>query len=176
MVALFGSRWSRYLALRAADGHRRSGVRLALPRGQPLARAGAAPKNSTKVSRYCDRRQEKWLSFLNAVTWFVARRDTGDGVGVAGLHQSGENEPEVIGMWVVPAERGHGIGAQLTLAAVRQAEHQGARSVKLWVTDGNDTARRMYQRLGFHFTGESAQLPHDSATGERKMSMSLGQD
>ena len=124
-------------------------------------------------SRY-DR--EKWLSFLNAVTWFVARRDTGDSAGVAGLHQPGESEPQVIGMWVVPAERGHGIGAQLTLAAVQQAEHQGARSVELWVTDGNDTARRMYQRLGFHLTGESAQLPHDSATGERKMRMSLGQD
>ena len=124
-------------------------------------------------SRY-DRK--KWLSFLTAVTWFVARSDNGDPVGIVGLHQSNDGAPEVIGMWVVPAERGRGIGAQLTLAAVRQAEHQGARSVELWVTDGNDTARRMYQGLGFHFTGESALLPHDSATGERKMSMNLSPD
>lgn len=119
--------------------------------------------------------RETWLSFLTGVAWFVARSDNGDSLGVAGLHQSDDSAPEVIGMWVVPGERGHGIGAQLTLAAVRQAEHQGARSVELWVTDGNDTASRMYQRLGFHFTGESAPLPHDSATGERKMSMSLGE-
>ena len=64
----------------------------------------------------------------------------------------------------------------MTLTAVQHAEHQRARSVELWVTDGNDTASRMYQRLGFHFTGETALLPHDSATGERKMRMSLGQD
>jgi ribosomal protein S18 acetylase RimI-like enzyme len=116
---------------------------------------------------------DKWLSFLNAVAWFVARRDNRDIVGLAGLHQSGDTDPEVISMWVVAAERRHGIGARLTMAAVRQAENQGARTVGLWVTDGNTAASRMYQRLGFVFTEEWAALPHDGATGERRMIMEI---
>jgi len=50
---------------------------------------------------------------------------------------------------------------------------QGATSVGLWVTDGNDTARTMYQRVGFEFTGEWAPLPHDAATGEHRMRIVL---
>jgi ribosomal protein S18 acetylase RimI-like enzyme len=54
------------------------------------------------------------------------------------------------------------------------ATSQGAPNIGLWVTDGNDTARIMYQRLGFKFTGEWAPLPHDAATGEHRMRIVLG--
>jgi ribosomal protein S18 acetylase RimI-like enzyme len=57
----------------------------------------------------------------------------------------------------------------LTRAIVDLAAGQGAPVVGLWVTDDNDTARAMYQRLGFEFTGEWAPLPHDAATGEHRM-------
>ena len=61
----------------------------------------------------------------------------------------------------------------MTRAIVDLAISQGAPSVELWVTDGNDTARAMYQRLGFEFTGEWAPLPHDAATGEHQMRIVL---
>jgi ribosomal protein S18 acetylase RimI-like enzyme len=63
----------------------------------------------------------------------------------------------------------------LTRAVVDLATRQGAPSVGLWVTDGNNNARTMYQRLGFEFTGEWAPLPHDAATGEHGMRIVLGQ-
>jgi hypothetical protein len=50
---------------------------------------------------------------------------------------------------------------------------QGAPTVGLWVTHGSDTARTMYQRLGFEFLGEWAPLPHDAATGEDRMRIEL---
>jgi ribosomal protein S18 acetylase RimI-like enzyme len=128
-----------------------------------------------KLSDECRYGRDKWSSFVSTVAWFVARLDNGDVAGVAGLLEQHESEPEVISMWVVPAERGHGTGARLTLAAVHQAESHGARSVGLWVTDGNTAACRMYQRLGFQFTGEWAPLPHDAAAGERRMRIELGQ-
>jgi ribosomal protein S18 acetylase RimI-like enzyme len=62
----------------------------------------------------------------------------------------------------------------LTRAIVDLAAGQGAPVVGLWVTDDNDTARAMYQRLGFEFTGEWAPLPHEVATGEHRMRIVLG--
>jgi ribosomal protein S18 acetylase RimI-like enzyme len=91
---------------------------------------------------------------------------------MAGLLQQNPG-PELIGMWVARHERGQGVGAMLTRAVVDLATSQGAPSVGLWVTDGNDTARAMYQRLGFEFTSEWA-LPHDAATGEHQMRIVLG--
>ena len=116
---------------------------------------------------------EQWTSFLEAVDWFVARRDNVPAIGIAGLLQQ-DAGPQLIGMWVAPHERGHGIGALLTGAVVDLAISQGAPSVGLWVTDGNDPARTLYQRLGFEFTGEWAPLPHDAATGEHRMRIVLG--
>ena len=116
--------------------------------------------------------REQWTSFLGAVAWFVARRVNAP-IGMAGLLQQ-DPGPELIGMWVAPHERGQGVGAMLTRAVVDLATSQGATSVGLWVTDGNDTARAMYQRLGFEFTGEWAPLPHDAPTGEHQMRIVLG--
>jgi len=118
--------------------------------------------------------REQWTSFLGAVAWFVARRGNGPPIGMAGLLQQ-DPGPELIGMWVAPHERGQGVGAMLTRAVVDLATRQGAPSVGLWVTDGNNNARTMYQRLGFEFTGEWAPLPHDAATGEHGMRIVLGQ-
>jgi GNAT superfamily N-acetyltransferase len=59
---------------------------------------------------------------------------------MAGLLQQNPG-PELIGMWVARHERGQGVGAMLTRAVVDLATSQGAPSVGLWVTDGNDTAR-----------------------------------
>ena len=92
---------------------------------------------------------------------------------MAGLAQQ-EAGAQLIGMWVTPAERGRGIGALLVRAALDVAADQDAPSVGLWVTEGNDAARAMYQRLGFEFTGEWGPLPHDAATGEHRMKISLG--
>ena len=107
------------------------------------------------------------------MAWFVARRDDGPAIGMAGLLQK-DAEPHLISMWVAPHERGQGIGPLLTRAVVDLASSQGAPSVGLWATDGNDTARTMYQRLGFEFTGEWAPLPHDAASGEHLMRIVLG--
>ena len=66
-------------------------------------------------------------------------------------------EPEwlVYSMWVAPQARGRGVAADL-IAAVREAAVEaGAEAIGLHVFEGNDRARRVYERLGFVFTGES---------------------
>ena len=82
--------------------------------------------------------REQWTSFLGTVAWFVARRGNGPPIGLAGLLLQ-DPGPELIGMCVAPHEPS-GIGAMLTRAVVDLVTSQSATSVRLWVTDGNDTA------------------------------------
>jgi ribosomal protein S18 acetylase RimI-like enzyme len=43
----------------------------------------------------------------------------------------------------------------------------------LWVTEGNEPARRLYQRVGFDTTGERGPFPHSAAAGMERMRILL---
>lgn len=85
--------------------------------------------------------------------------------GELGTGQGGATV-ELVSMWVSPAARGRGVGAHLVAAVVDWAARTGAARVHLWVTDGNDPARRLYERCGFVPTGERAPLPSDPSLSE----------
>jgi GNAT superfamily N-acetyltransferase len=87
--------------------------------------------------------EAQWRQFLRAATWYVARRD-GRVVGLAaGLpRQETPDEPELIGMWVRRDQRGRGIGALLAEELIAWARDRGATTMTLWVTEGNEPARR----------------------------------
>jgi ribosomal protein S18 acetylase RimI-like enzyme len=70
-------------------------------------------------------------------------------VGIAGVFHEGSYY-QVISMWTDPRERGRGVGRALLDAAVVFA---GEAEVRLSVTDGNEAARRQYERYGFVATG-----------------------
>jgi hypothetical protein len=53
---------------------------------------------------------------------------------------------------VTPHHRGRGIGAALILTAIAGLQHVGITKVALEVTAVNDTAVRLYRRLGFRTT------------------------
>ena len=53
---------------------------------------------------------------------------------------------------VTPHHRGRGVGAALILTAVAGLQHVGATRVALEVTAVNETAVRLYRRLGFRTT------------------------
>jgi ribosomal protein S18 acetylase RimI-like enzyme len=52
-------------------------------------------------------------------------------------------------LWVSPGCRYSGIGHSMVCTAVKCLREQGVRTIFLWVLDGNDTAVRLYRRLGF---------------------------
>lgn len=112
---------------------------------------------------------EEWTRFLRAGAWFVAREDTGALGVAAGFPSSDGPDAELIAMWVAPSARGRGIGTQLTLAVLDWAIWVQAAALNLWVADGNDAARTLYQQFDFVLTGEWAPMPHDAATGEQRM-------
>lgn len=116
----------------------------------------------------------EWRRFLRAATWFVGRRD-GLVLGMAAglLREETPTEPELLGMWVEPGERGRGVGALLVQEVLSWARSVGAGALTLWVTDGNAPARRLYDRVGFRFTGERGSMPHPAAAGTQRMRLEL---
>lgn len=59
----------------------------------------------------------------------------------------------VLGMGLLPAYRGQGIGARLIAAALETARAAGLIRVELTVFAGNSRARRLYERAGFRQEG-----------------------
>ena len=108
------------------------------------------------------------------VATFIAD-DEGDYIGlVTGLWEvEGPGRVMVVSMWVAPRARGRGLGRQLLDAVVGWARERGARQVDLWVTDGNDPARTLYEQAGFVPTGESAPLDTNPSLIGLKLSLPL---
>src|SRR5262245_58969741 len=104
--------------------------------------------------------QPEWIAWI--VGWEGARNalyvaegeDDGAWVGMAvGSRTGEERRAHLYAMWVDPAWRTRGVGAGLVHEVLGWAASWGARSVVLGVTETNDGAARLYERLGFTDTG-----------------------
>jgi GNAT superfamily N-acetyltransferase len=61
--------------------------------------------------------------------------------------------PMLIAMWVEERFRGSGVADALVQDVLEWAKDRGYQQVELGVTEGNDTARKLYLRHGFEPTG-----------------------
>jgi GNAT superfamily N-acetyltransferase len=82
----------------------------------------------------------------------------GTGVGILDRHEVGSRE--IVAIWVEPEFRGRGLAQQLVMTLVGWATDVSAEAIALWVSDGNDVARRVYERCGFTATGQRDTLPN----------------
>jgi ribosomal protein S18 acetylase RimI-like enzyme len=80
---------------------------------------------------------------------------------------------ELVSMWVSPPHRRAGIATELVDAVIGWAREAGATTVELWMTHGNDGARRLYEAAGFRVTGHHRPLPSDSSKDELRMRLVL---
>lgn len=67
---------------------------------------------------------------------------------------------------VIPAERGHGLGAALMVKALQQLQSHGSRQVWLDVNINNPEAASLYKRFGFIHAGRRARYHRPVKTGE----------
>jgi ribosomal protein S18 acetylase RimI-like enzyme len=115
--------------------------------------------------------EAEWRSRVARGPWWLAC-DGERPVGlVAAFPEDGETH--LVAMWVEPGSRGTTAATDLVDTVCRHAAADGARAVRLWVADGNDRARRFYERLGFAPTGERQPLPSAPEIGEELMRRAL---
>ena len=141
---------------------RRSGVGdEELVRSVRIAALTDAPEQfGSTLERELARDAGGWTDFVTRGALFLLERD-GAAVGIAGGLPEDE-DVELVSMWVAPDARGTGGSDALVQAVLGWA---GERDVVLYAIDGNDPARRLYERNGFVATGETWVRNRDGATG-----------
>jgi GNAT superfamily N-acetyltransferase len=117
--------------------------------------------------------EETWRGRLNNEenpTFLAFDGDTP--IGMDGVYtESGDRI--LVAMWVAPDARRGGVGAALTEAVCEWAKKIGAPRVFLGVAEGNDSAQRLYERLGFTMTGRSQPLHSDPSRRTLEMARDL---
>jgi ribosomal protein S18 acetylase RimI-like enzyme len=116
-----------------------------------------------------------WRARLESVTYWQARIQA-EPVGMVGLWDvvtegvdPRESAPYLIAMFVAPTHRGAGVGEALVRTLLAQARARGHTHVVLDVNHSNRSAARLYERVGFRFTGDS--WGPDPSGREWKLSM-----
>ena len=114
-------------------------------------------------------RERRWIGFVEgppleqtrafihmllagAGVQYVALDDAGEVVGwcdVVRFDQEGFSHSWRLGMGLLPAFRGRGIGRRLAEAAIAAARERGAERIELEVFASNTRAIALYERLGF---------------------------
>ena len=89
--------------------------------------------------------------------------DGDDAIGTATLIDDCQEVggKEVVAMWVDPDHRRAGVASALLEQLIDRARRDGAAFIALWVADGNDAARLVYERAGFRATGQRGPVRDD---------------
>ncbi|WP_245240827.1 GNAT family N-acetyltransferase [Streptomyces spiramenti] len=153
-----GDDWQRYRELRLS-----------------ALRDPAAPVSFFEpIQEALDRSPEGWrqraASHLLRTTFVVERGSDGDWVGMATALLTEGGHVHVVGVFLLPAQRGTGVAEDLLAAAVAWA---GRREVRLDVHEDNARAARFYRRLGFRPTGRM--VPDPRCPERRTVEMTLSE-
>lgn len=103
-----------------------------------------------------DEVRQRWRDALDdpVATVLVAEEEEGSAVGVA------MSRPTWLdGLYVLPAWWGSGVARRLHDEALELVRAAGSDRCHLWVLEGNDRARRFYERCGWRLNGETRVVP-----------------
>jgi ribosomal protein S18 acetylase RimI-like enzyme len=120
-------------------------------------------------------REERWRGRLAIPgSYNVVAMLEGQPVGMgSGVPTAEEGVVELISMYVAPVGRSRGVGDHILRALEQWARQVGAETLRLAVAEGNKNAWALYQRNGFHDTGELGDLMPDGIRREHIMVKSL---
>lgn len=103
-----------------------------------------------------------WQRWMSPGVAFILDEPQGARGMVAGVHD--DTNPAVVhlmAMWAHPEIRGSGGADELIAALVAWAHSERADWVRLKVIQGNERARRFYERVGFYPTGHQTTRARD---------------
>jgi ribosomal protein S18 acetylase RimI-like enzyme len=121
--------------------------------------------------------EDKWRAEFSRGQWNVGF-DAGQPVSLVGITR----EPDMsldqcyLGyLWVAPRFRRQGTAFRMVDEVLGRLQKSGVRTVFLWVLDGNDSAMRLYQRIGFISSNYRQPLPGQPGRSEERMQLDLSQ-
>jgi GNAT superfamily N-acetyltransferase len=92
---------------------------------------------------------------------------------VGGFVHDGAEAVDLVAMWVAPDARRHGAARALIQAVEDWTRQAGYDEVRLWVTEGNDSARALYETSGFVATADVETLRSDPTRTQQRMTRRL---
>jgi ribosomal protein S18 acetylase RimI-like enzyme len=95
------------------------------------------------------------------------------GMGVCIVADAEPRSATVYAMWVDLAARRHGIGEELLQELIKWASSKKVEELLLTVTEGNTSAKNLYERAGFTSTGTGGLLRPGSNLSTLSMRMPL---
>ena len=150
----------------AADDWRRvREIRLRALEDSPTAFA-------SRLDHERDRPEAFWrgrLEEAGSATFLALESEEAVGLVTVFLDDDDPGSAHLVSMWVAPDHRRRGVGRQLIEAVLGWAREERAERVKLWVTETNEAAGRLYREMGFVETGARQPLPSDPSLAEREM-------
>jgi L-amino acid N-acyltransferase YncA len=120
--------------------------------------------------------EEEWRARFENSIWVVAREGD-ETVGLARSLRGADrpvSERHVESVWVAPRHRRSGTTRALVEQLADLERSNGVTELRVWVIEGNDSARRAYERLGFESTGEVKQLDDGSGRVEERLRRWIG--
>ena len=126
-------------------------IRLAALKDSPDAYGRTYEEESAYSDEFWEERTASGASSDERATFFA--EIDGEPVGMVGYGRDEDGACALYAMWVHPGARRSGAGRALVEAVLDCARRDGASSLKLSVTEGNDAAFRLYQSCGFKDSG-----------------------
>ena len=108
-------------------------------------------------------REGRWAGNLDIQGWStLVLLEDGEYVGTCSFSAARSPEypgsGEIISIYLLPEYTGRGYGAMLLETALCELGKQGYDDVYLWVLEENWNARRFYEKNGFEFSGDIAEI------------------
>lgn len=117
--------------------------------------------------------EDRWRVWTRSAAVFIALRG-GSSIGMAaGVCEDSVMERHLVAMWVDPAWRGHDAASKLVSSVIDWAGSEGSERLRLWVAEGNEPARRIYERRGFRATGARTPMPGNPMAYREEMVLQL---
>ncbi len=157
----------------AGDWRRGKDIRIRMLECDPDAYGGTLEEALGRPKSYWKERAAASADGTSQKTFAATAGRLWVGIVTCFIQEESPTDGYIVGMWVDPGWRKQGVGRSLLEAASEWSRRKGLKSVRLHVNEAIQPARRLYESLGFEYTGRSNPMDRDQSINLIEMRLSL---
>lgn len=133
------------------------------------------PRLAAALDREWGFKENHWRMRLRGAPWLVARtgRRVVGLISVISEPGAPAEERHLMGGWVAAERAEAGTDEALVAAAEDLARSDGATLMTIWIADGDDAERELYERMGYTPSGVRMPMPRDRRRREERWTKRL---